>query len=178
MSERFEKQGQGSNAQPHLLVAKISPGSHSGVQWDVKCPYEGVRECGLTEECSGSEEEAKKWGCEPFPVSPPNMKGDPNLRTPEEREADKAAWDKFFEAQDRWRDEVHGGYLWHRTDQCWFEYALRSNPWDFEPEYYLALLPADMEINGPIKVMVGYDAYGEEVEPLFKLWEEPTNADS
>lgn len=178
MTERFETQGEGGNALPHLLVATISPGSNGGVEWTVKCPYEGRRECGSTEECFGTPADVEKWGCEPFPEMPEIStavfaKGVLNKLVGKETEE----WAKFEAARDRWVEEVHDGHEWHRTAECWFEYAIKD-VWGSEPEFYLSKLPADMEINGPIKVMVGYDGYGEEVEPLFKLWEEPTNADS
>lgn len=171
---RFDEPGTGANEKPHLLIATLDIHCWGGVDWRVQCPYEGIRPCGAVEECRGTPEDAKKWGCEPLPKAP---EGFVDMTVPgPQSDRRRAEWDEFSKKLVHWRDEVHGGYEWHRTKVCWFQNRIPSG--DFEPEDFLSCLPADMEIKSPIKVMVGYEGHGEDVEPVFKLWEEPTDADS
>lgn len=167
--QRFDTRPDGPNAKPHILRAFLDPHAAGGVSWTIKCPYEGPRECGLVEECTGSDKDVQKWGCEPFPT-PPSDYGDGG---PEEDR--HAAWEAFEAARDRWENEVHGGRKWHRTEQCWFEHAIGD--WDFEPEYYLSTMTGPnekLEISSPIQVAVGYDGYDEDTEPLLRPWTAPT----
>lgn len=181
----YVAQGKGINAKPHLLIPTIDPWWNGGVKWTVQCPYEGPRECGLVEECNGTEEDVARWGCEPFPAMPGGYgslvvampEGYDGLVVGPLSEERRAAWRKFEQERDRWEDEVHGGYRWHRTEECWFATVAVPNS-DFEPEYFLSDIPRDTPINGPIKVLVGYEGQDEDTEPKFKLWEEPTHADS
>lgn len=159
-----------ANTQPHVLTPILSAW-HGGVRWEVHCPHTGPRACGLVEECTGSEKDVEKWGCERFP-EPPKDYGDAGPESDEARDA----WQKFEAARERWRDEVHGGYEWHRTEKCFFEYAVKAG--DFDAEYFLDQLPQDMVIPGPMKVRVGYEGSGEDTEPKFKLWEEPSDGET
>lgn len=161
---------EGSNTEPHVLTALLSAW-HGGVKWQIICPHTGSRECGMVEECNGTPEDVAKWGCELFPEMPKDyLNGGP------EGEERRAAWQAFEEARQRWEDEVHGGYRWHRTDRCFFEYAVNSG--DFDPEYFLDELPQEMVITGAMRVQVGYEGSGEDTEPKFKLWKEPEDAET
>lgn len=172
---QYNEQGEGANKLPHLLTARIDTWRSGAVKWSVICPYEGNRECGFIEECNGTDYEVAKWGCEPHPKAPSDDLAryylDGKLVGPPG--AWEEAWDRYFEARDRWADEVHGGYGGHRTDKCWFEYVLKEG--DVEPEYYLEPLEGQA-VSSPLKVCVGYTGSGEETEPVFKLWEEHSNA--
>lgn len=174
MSGRFEERGAGANARPHRLIALIDRFASGGVQWRVECPYEGIRPCGAVEECHGSPRDNAKWGCKPYPVPPDTSPREKPGGGYEYSDEDRAKWREFERLRSEWLDE-HGGHEWHRTDECWFQ-IIHSH--DYDPEYYLAELPDDYPINGPIEVMVGYDDDYDEPEPVFKLWKESPDADS
>lgn len=173
----FTPQGEGANAEPHLLIATVDAWRSGGVKWTVQCPYEGPRECGLIEECMGSPKEVERWGCEPHPVQPdvtpiPDDRGGWKYS-----EEDRKKWLAHEDALDHWKNVVHGGYDGHRTDECWFVHiSTVSDYW--EPEYFLEGIPEGTPISGPMKVLVGYQGSGEDTEPKFKIWEESGNADS
>lgn len=167
--KHYDEQGTGSNRLPHLLIPVIDTHWYAGIKWTMQCPYEGPRECGLVEECNGTEKDVAKWGCELFPMAP----SDYHEAAPASRED----WEKFEAARDHWENEVHGGHRWHRTEECWFATVAVPNS-DFEPEYFLEDIPDGTKITGPLKVLVGYEGSEEETEPTFKLWEEPTDAET
>ncbi len=170
---RYTPQGDGQNRLPHLLVPLIDTKMYSGVRWEVRCPYEGPRECGVIQECHGTDEDVAKWGCEPFPKQPPSATMAPDM-SEEERKASDRAWTAFLDDMQEWKDVTHGGYGYHHTDVCWYAEVAIPNS-DFEPEYFLADIPDGTPIEGPLKVLVGYEGSDEDTEPKFKLWEEPTD---
>lgn len=166
----YDEQGAGANRLPHLLIPTIDTHQYAGIKWTVTCPYEelGSNEgCGIVEECNGTEPDVAKWGCELHPLPPSDYH--------EAAPASHEEWEAYEEARDRWLNEVHDGYRWHRTTDCWFAKVAVPNS-DFEPEYFLADIPSGTPITGPLKVIVGYEGSDEDTEPKFKLWEEPTDA--
>jgi hypothetical protein len=175
----FSDKGTGLNTKPHILTAYID--KWHGVSWKIQCPYEGPRECGVLEECYGDNE---KYGCSPRPTPPSDLYPPPLSwkkefpdadLSPEKKAEISEAWDAFFDAQDAWREE-HEGREHHRTEQCWFEHTLTEG-WCDEEEF-LEHFPEGTLISSPMKVLVGYDGHDEDTMPKFKLWEEPTHADS
>lgn len=172
---RFDKQGEKANAQPHLLTAYLDLDSFAGVTWRVTCPYTGPKECGMVEECRGTSRDVEKWGCEPYP-SAPDIRSLQNPDGTWSAVANDEVWDAFHKARDRWVDEIHDGNEFHRTQACWYEEAISSG--DYEAEYFLSAFPREYVIVSPIKVMVGYEGYADECEPVLKLWEEPTDDQS
>jgi hypothetical protein len=166
----FPQQGEGENAQPHLLVARIDTSSYAGTSWSVRCPYEGFRPCGMLERCTGSEKDVEKWGCTPHPVEPKWPKGYKfDMEVPPDL---KLAWGDYKRALSNWRDDhvAFDGEYGHHSDKCWYIDRLRSG--DEDPEYYLAHITPDTEIRSPLKVAVGHDGWAEEISPLFRLWKE------
>lgn len=174
---RFSPQGTGANDKPHLLVARLDRYASGAVQWNVKCPHEGNRECGAVVDCNGTPDDVERWGCELYPETPGETPAPDGEGGYEYSEEGSEAWKKFEKARERWVYEVHDGFEWHHGSECWFEHVITSNG-DFDPEYFLAELPDGMEVNSPIKVIVGYEGYGEDVEPVLRLWEEPTDDQS
>jgi hypothetical protein len=177
MTTHYVPQGEGLNVKPHLLIVTIDAWFAGGVKWTVQCPYEGPRECGLLEECTGSPADVKQWGCELRPEIPdvrpvPNGKGGFKYLL-----EDQAKWEAYEKALDDWRNVVHSGYEGHRTEECWFVHISKVSDY-FEPEYFLADIPEGTPVNGPLKVLVAYEGSGEDTMPKFKLWKEPSNADS
>jgi hypothetical protein len=162
------------NDRPHLLIATVQTygpsDRYKGVGWAVQCPYgpDDIRDCGMIEECTGSEEDAAKWGCTPRPVEPQGM--------PEDTEDNRSAWEKYLAAEDEWTDDhVHYavGYG-HRIGKCWFSYILGQG--EVEPEDILENIP-EGPIDGPIKVEVHYDGGLDEAYPSFTLWKEAADGD-
>ena len=171
----YTEQGQRENRLPHLLVAEIDTHWHSGIKWVVKCPYEAEDEdegCGIVEECNGTPADVEKWGCLLFPSSPSDESSYPEMSDEERR----AAWDEFEAKREAW-DEAHDHHRWHRTPQCWYAHIAVPNS-DFEPEYFLADIPRGTPIEGPLKVLVGYEGADEDAEPKFRLWKESGDAET
>ncbi len=169
----YETQGTGANRLPHLLIPTIDTYQYSGIRWTVQCPYETegkAENCGIVEECNGTPQDVERWGCLLFPT-PPSDSADLAALSEDER---KALWEEFEAKREVW-DEVNEWHRWHRTTQCWYTHVAVPNS-DFDPEYFLADIPRGTPINGPLKVLVGYEGSDEDTEPKFKLWEEPTDA--
>lgn len=163
---------QDRNERPHLLIAKVEAyGRYKGVRWVIQCPYEAtdLRDCGLIEECTGSEKDAAKWGCKPRPVEPRGM--------PEDTADNRSAWNDYLAAEDEWQDDhvrYSDGYG-HRIGECWFAHILGEG--DVEPEDILENIPDDTPINGPFKVEVHYEGSYDESSPSFTLWKETADGD-
>jgi hypothetical protein len=162
------------NDQPHLLIAKVEAyGRYKGIAWAVQCPYEPseIRDCGLIEECSGSEKDTAKWGCPPYPAQPKFPEGQkPDEDLPEDFRLAFLAWE---DAVEDWKDEhirCGDGYG-HRIAECWFTHILAEG--DVEPEEILENIPDNTPINGPFKVEVHYGGSYDETSPSFTLWKEP-----
>lgn len=170
----YDAQGEGANRLPHLLIPEINTRWHSGIKWTVTCPYAetgGSPGCSIVEECNGTPEDVKKWGCLLFPTAPSDIENFDSL-SQEERQAH---WDEFEAKREIW-DEAHDYRRHHPTSECWFANVAIPNS-DFEPEYFLADIPDGTAVTGPLKVLVGYEGSDEDTEPKFRLWEEPTDAD-
>lgn len=162
------------NEKPHLLTVKVQSygrsGQYKGVSWTVQCPYglDDIHDCGMIEECTGSEEDAAKWGCTPRPVEP---------RRIEDTADNRSAWNDYLAAEDEWQDDhvrYSDGYG-HRIGECWFTHILAEG--DVEPEDILKNIPDDTPINGPFKVEVHYEGSYDEVYPSFTLWKEAADGD-
>jgi hypothetical protein len=170
----YSKQGAGENRLPHLLVATIDTHWNSGIKWVIQCPYEAdgkAEGCGIVEECNGTPDDVAKWDCLLFPESPSDHPPQLAAMSDEER---AAAWSEFEAKREVW-DEAHDWNRWHRTTECWYATVAIPNS-DFDPEYFLADISRGTPINGPLKVLVGYEGSDEDTEPKFRLWEEPDGA--
>jgi hypothetical protein len=161
------------NEKPHQLIASVQAyGRYNSVQWSVKCPYPGeARDCGVIEECSGTEKDVAKWGCRPYPVEPKLPEGykfDNEL--PEDYRQAFLAWEEDVE---EWKDEhiYYGDGYGHRAEECWFTHVLTEG--DVEPETILHGIPDGTLIVSPLLVSVYYDGSFDETEPNFTLWKEP-----
>lgn len=158
-SAEFEPQGVGMNLLPHLLTATLDPDWHRAVRWSVQCPHEGAgRPCALFEECIEH----------PRPEPPDGVRGWAS-EDPETRQR----YDVWVAEDDRWIDEHDSGPQ-HPVDQCWVDYMIREG--ESEPDYYLSRM-AKGAINGPMRVQVGRIGYGEEAEPVFRLWNDDKDVD-
>jgi hypothetical protein len=156
---RFSKKGEHDNVLPHLLTALIDPGWNGSVRWRLECPHKGAdRPCALLWECTEHPRPD-----DPFhkPVINAELEVDP------EYAEEIAAYNKAMEG---WEDE-HPFGSYHHTDRCWAEWALAENDW-IEPEYYLEPIPAGTPLISPLKVMIGARGYGEDQEPVFRLWDD------
>jgi len=159
------------NEKPHQLIASVQAyGRYNSIMWSAKCPYPGeARDCGVIEECSGTEEDIAKWGCRLYPQEPKFPEGynrvDGNL--PEDFVQAFAAWEGDVE---EWKDEhiYYGDGYGHRAEECWFTHILAEG--DVEPETILHGIPDGTLIVSPLLVSVHYDGSFDETEPNFTLW--------
>jgi hypothetical protein len=168
----FANQGTSANSKPHLLTAYIN--GWGGVTWKIECPHEGPRDCGTLEECHGTPEQMKTYGCSPRPVPPSDTMPVEWGYFKADNDA-KDVWNTYYNALEQWRTS-HEGREHHRTEKCWFELALEED-W-FDSEEYLDLIPEGTRIVSPLRVLVGHDGYDEDTTPKFKIWEENGDADS
>jgi hypothetical protein len=163
------------NEKPHLLTAKVEAyGRYKGISWGIQCPYEpqDIRDCGVVEECTGSEADVAKYGCRPYPVEPKFPQGHtPDAELPEEF---RLAWRAWEDEVTEWQCAHYyygGGSYGHRVGDCWFTHILGEG--DVEPEGILENIPDNTPINGPFKVEVHYEGSYDETSPSFTLWKEP-----
>ncbi len=162
------------NEKPHQLIASVEAYSrYKSVSWSVKCPYsaEDIRDCGVIEECTGSEEDVAKYGCRPYPQMPKYPEGFDHMGDvlPEDFRQALAVWeDDVIE----WKDEhiYYGDGYGHRAGECWFTHILAEG--DVEPEDILHAIPDGTLINGPFEVRVSYEGSFDEAEPNFTLWKD------
>jgi hypothetical protein len=101
----------------------------------------------------------------PYPGGTRWAAGDPEVQQ---------RWDEWEAADERWTEEHDDGPQ-HPTDHCWVEYMIAEG--DYEPEYYLRSMPKGHVIDGPMQVQVGRVGYGEEAEPVFRLWDDNESGD-
>jgi hypothetical protein len=162
---RFEPQGKGYNALPHVLTAYVDHWRSSGITWRVKCPYEGPsRPCASMEEC----------------LEHPAAPQDPYDRVSLSRE-DKLDPEfqqevqEYKKALERWEDDHPDGHR-HAVDRCWAEWVMDEG--DVEPEYFLEPIPGDHPVTGPLRVLLGTRGYGEEADPVYRLWDDDKDGES
>lgn len=150
---KFDRQGEGYNALPHLLTATLDPDWRDGMRWSVQCPYEGAgRPCALLEECTKHPRpQSPGVGCTPM---------DPEFQQ---------RWDEWEAADERWWED-HDFGSWHPANQCWASHMIAEG--DYEPEYYLRSMPKGHVINGPLRIQIGRIGNYEEAEPVFRLWDD------
>ena len=138
------------NELPHVLTPHLDQNGWCGISWKLKCPYEGVRPCGVWVKCTEHTP----------PVPPP---GPENWDDPSE------AWQKYWAAYEDYRENVCPTEH-HPGPECWFEHILALG--EEEPEYYLAELPAGT-ITGPIPVAVSVTGYDDDMQMHFHPYTTP-----
>lgn len=168
----------GMNQQPHELHAMVQRwGNYAGIKWRVVCPYPAseIHDCGLIENCTGSEQDVAKYGCRPYPVEPKYPEGFNHM-------SDDLPED-FVKAFRAWEDDVvewqcehigyGGGEYGHRIGECWFTHVMVEG--DLDAENFLAHIPEDTPIISPLLVHVAYEGHYDETEPVFELWKDPND---
>lgn len=138
------------NDKPHWLTAHLDTQYGNGVRWELMCPYEGPRDCGILVPC--------KVPAHHQPSAP---------RVPEFQ--DRRGWERYAYLDDLWRD-FHPNGPFHPGTECWVKDRIESN--DLEPEYWLREMTAKT-ITGPIPVAVRIEGWDEDAEPILTDWKDP-----